>query len=697
MEAEDSDITKTQEVLPMEEGSDDEEKQFGSLSNATLDSNQEESKKSEKAEENKYDLKHWDYLIAEASKKGIHEARQVYQKFFEVFPTAGTYWKQYVEIELHHKNYDAVEEIFQKCLPICVSVDLFRIYLDYTQNIKMKKADLPPSVKVAAITNAFEFSLGQVGLDITSSPIWAEYIDFLRSDSNPNIEAIRDVFRRAIPNPMHNMESIWSKYHEFEKWTEVPKNIEFLQRTYDEARKVYRTRKSYVEGINKNILPPSRGQQKELHQVKLWKKLIDYEKQNPQGLDNEQLERRINFTFNQAIACLYHYPEIWIMAAQYQIETLHIQKAKEVYQRAVHALPHSLLLNFQYCDFLELNNMQLEADALYRNLIKSESDNLLVWIQYMHFCRRTQGIQGARKVFFKARKQPNCTHHIYIAAAQLEFYVNKDECVARNILELGYSQFNRNLDFLQHYVEFLFHRNQESYMRVLFENILSTLPNSKATEIWNYFLKFENLNGNLEAVIKLESRRSKAYTGMDPSGILSLVQRKRFLDLWPCTSKELMSFSNDYHPPELEDKGEDLLNAGTFEKEDSDANVANSKKKEKKSTVVVPDLNQLDLYSRGGSSSILNLRLTEFIQCLPKSWSGVEIDVDKLIQSIRDNRLEVDPNIFNNAPPRAIDSNDNQETFSQVKSRELADNDVYHRRTKRQHLMSLVNKRERIN
>lgn len=78
------------------------------------------------------------------------------------------------------------------------------------------------------------------------------------------------------------------------------------------ARTIYRERKRYYEGILRNMLakPPVLGD-KDDNQVSVWKRLIQYEKGNPQHLEPQALHLRIVFTYNQCLLCLYHYPEIW--------------------------------------------------------------------------------------------------------------------------------------------------------------------------------------------------------------------------------------------------------------------------------------------------------------------------------------------------------------------------------------------------
>lgn len=228
------------------------------------------------------------------------------------------------------------------------------------------------------------------------------------------------------------------------------------------------------------------------------------------------------------------------------------------------AQPESLLIHFQYCDFLELAGKIQEAREIYHKLLERQPE-ALVFVQHLRFARRVDGVQGARKAFFKSRKSPKCTYHVYVAAAMIEYYMNKDEAVARNVLELCSKKFGNDMAFVMQYIDFLFHRNEEngaqlfplrvlvffvrlnahscSDMRVLFEKVLNTLPRDQASEIWNMFLKFETLTGTLETTTRVLKRRGQTYPDTDPSGIFGVVQQYRFLDLWPCSQEELASFS----------------------------------------------------------------------------------------------------------------------------------------------------------
>lgn len=295
-------------------------------------------------------------------------------------------------------------------------------------------------------------------------------------------------------------------------------------------------------------------------------------------------------------------------------------------------MPNNLILSFKLCDILEDEEAYGEVDDIYGNLL-SQGAHPLVWIQYMYFTRRVYSNNKAREVFFRARQSENCCYQVYVAAALMEFYVNKEEKVARNIFELGLKRYSQDVPFLLQYVEFLIHRNEENDMRVLFEKILKNFKIPKS-EIWNLFLKFEGQCGTLETSTKVIKRRSEAYPKLDPSGLFGMVQRYRFLDLWPCSHIELSSFAGFDQHMEQEAYEEEEEQEGEAEEE-----MIGDK-------YVMPDLFQLSVYKKDTSSIktyVLSKSLSQFMNSLPTAsqWDGPTVNVDKLLESIKDLPLQL--------------------------------------------------------
>ena len=103
------------------------------------------------------------------------------------------YWKMYIEQELKVKNFPLVEQLFGRCLLACPNVEIWRLCtspLRCSRRRSSPRSDLnyvrSPKEGVVQgrdeVIKAFEFALEHIGMDITSSPIWTDYIAFLKAD-----------------------------------------------------------------------------------------------------------------------------------------------------------------------------------------------------------------------------------------------------------------------------------------------------------------------------------------------------------------------------------------------------------------------------------------------------------------------------------------------------------------------------------
>ena len=81
----------------------------------------------------------------------------------------------------------------------------------------------------------------------------------------------------------------------------------------------------------------------------------------------------------------------------------------------------------------------------------------------MKFARRAEGIKSARTVFKRAREDQRCRHHVYVAAALMEYYCTKDKNIAFRIFELGLKKFADNPEYILCYIDYLSHLNGRSY------------------------------------------------------------------------------------------------------------------------------------------------------------------------------------------------------------------------------------------
>ncbi|KAH8031565.1 hypothetical protein HPB51_019186 [Rhipicephalus microplus] len=397
-----------------------------------------------------------------------------------------------------------------------LNIDLWRCYLTY---VKETKGSLPTYREKMA--QAYDFALDKMGMDILSYPIWNDYINFLKSveavgsyAENQRITAVRKVYQRGIVNPMMNIEQLWKEYINYE-------------------------------------------------QVELWKKYIAWEKSNPLRTDDHALiTKRVMFAYEQCLLCLGHHPDVWYEAALFLEQSsklltdkgdlnagkLFSDEAAAIYERATTTLLRkNTLLYFAYADFEESRMKHEKVHQVYNKFIEiPDIDPTLAYIQYMKFARRAEGIKTARVVFKKAREDARSGHQVYVAAALMEYYCSKEKTVAFKIFELGLKKYGDNSDYIMAYIDYLSHLNEDNNTRVLFERVLTSgsLPPEKSVEIWNRFLEFESNIGDLSSILKVEKRRAAAIEKLkefEGKETALLVDRYRFMDLYPCSPQELKS------------------------------------------------------------------------------------------------------------------------------------------------------------
>ncbi|XP_003741616.1 cleavage stimulation factor subunit 3 [Galendromus occidentalis] len=520
-------------------------------------------------EDNPYDIEAWSVLVRDAQARKIEDAREIYEKLVTTFPNTGRYWKVYIEHELKARCFDRVEKLFTRCLIKVLNMDLWKCYLAY---VKETKASLPSYREKMA--QAYDFTLDKMGMDVTSYSVWNDYVNFLKSvdavgsyAENQRITAVRKVYQKGVHNPMTNIEQLWKDYVTYEQNINpliAEKMIADRSRDYMNARRVSKEYGDNSRGINKNMpsVPPQ-GNPEEMRQLEQWKKLIAWEKSNPlRSEDTSLVTRRVMFAYEQCLLCLGHHADIWLQAAQFLDErsrdaadrgdpTLakqYAEDAAQMYERAVSGLLSKCqLLYFAYADFEEGRNNHEKVHTIYNRLIEIQDvDPTLAYVQYLKFARRAEGIKSARQVFKKAREDDRSNHHVYVAAALMEYNCSKDTTIAVKIFELGLKKYGGNSDYVLAYIDYLSHQNDDSNTRVLFERVLNSgqLSAEKSLDIWNKFLEFESQIGDLTSILKVEKRRAAAIEKLkefEGKETALLVDRYRFLEMVPCSPAELVT------------------------------------------------------------------------------------------------------------------------------------------------------------
>jgi len=539
--------------------------------------------------ENSWDVEAWSKLAVDAQTAvPLEAARSIYERLLERFPTAGRHWKAYIDLELNHRNYATAEKLLGRCLLKYPHMDIWTSYLRYVKQRYGEEAPpaaaqgpggaqpggMPTGEALEKLKEAFDFALQHIGLDMCSTPIWMEYLALLkaqgssskqqqREESN-NMMAIRKLYETAFRIPMHNLEQLWRDYDQYENGLSkvLAKHLlSKLSPSYMTSRTEYRNLKAISDGLSKNMLavPPgcAPGGEKaaafEKKQVELWKKLIELEKTNPLNLEPMEAFKRVEFAYSQSVLSLYRYPDAWMDFANFYTAiggADALRKAKEVYDRALEALPDCPLVYFGYAEMLEKKNLIAEARIVYEKLVE-RAPSPLAFVHFMRFSRRAEGVKQARKVFMSAKKSPACTYHVYLAFAAMEFFVNKERETARKIYELGLKNYVEEPEYVMSYLRFMWNLNEEQNTRVAFNSVLASLKGTpEATrEVWDLFLEFEYSCGTIKTIANVEAQMAAALKGyVDLSKTQMLVNRYRFKELWPCGKNILKCLEVEHGP-----------------------------------------------------------------------------------------------------------------------------------------------------
>lgn len=522
----------------------------------------------------KYDTDSWNMLIKEAVNKSIDEVEPFYEELVRIFPTCGRFWRAYVEHEMKFKRYDKVSKLFQRSLEEVLSIDLYKCYLNFVREAKANEPDL--------MYKAFRYTLDKVGTDPNAISIYNDYIQFLKEREvdgsyldSQKITAVRKAYQEGVMNPMFHIDTLWKEYISYEQSINpiiAEKMVQDRSRDHMNARRVAKEWEVTIRGLNRSwpACPPSFTLE-ELRQVEIWRRYIQWEKSNPLRTENNHmLVKRVTFAYKQCLLCFGHHPNVWLEYANYLEEQMKSLTDKDadlskkllkeetvLFERATRGLmKHNLLVHFAYSDFEEIRNNKKKALEIYNNLIEASKEDeqidlTLVYIQFMRFTCRTEGSSAARAVFKRARDDERCSHHIYTAAALMEYHCNKDQKIADKIFKAGLKKFKNCSDYVLSYIHFMNSLNEENNIRTLFELVLTTysLPPKDTIEIWNSFLEFEAGRGDLSSINKVERRRTLALEKVFPKSAEAswIVDKYKFQDLFPCSINELKSLGYDPH------------------------------------------------------------------------------------------------------------------------------------------------------
>ncbi|KAG2445865.1 hypothetical protein HXX76_000469 [Chlamydomonas incerta] len=533
--------------------------------------------------EDKYDVAGWDQAWEELRAMPMtEECRAVYEEVVSAFPTKADVWCKYAELELGAGNMAGLKAIFQRCLMQVPSLELWALYIKFIRRSNKSKG---PEGAVE-VRNALNFTLEVTGQDVNSGPFWQDCISHLQAakpgspefaalfpqamagqEDQARIAAVRKVYQAAVCVPHSHLDGLWRDYQRFEN--EGP-NKQFAKKVLDEwspkyqaAKAVYRERRKRTQHLSLALwpLPPGKGGLLQDTQAALWRDYLTYERSNPQGLDVPTLQQRVSLAFDQALICFLHFPEFWLDYADWHASCGRADAAAATLSKAQVALPQCLQLRLLAADLHERTGNPQQAVAIFEGLAQNleqqqavtrgtlapaEAGPLLpmtpeqgelVWSQYMLLLRRVENEYHSRKLFLRARKWQQglaagdySCWRLYADAAMLEWRRGRDAGAARNIFEKGLEdqRLFREPQFVLAYLDMLTGLGDLDNARALLARVLADEVNARSVMLWQRYLAFEGMAGDLAAVLEVERQAVAALRGEEVEQLraaLPLVRR----------------------------------------------------------------------------------------------------------------------------------------------------------------------------
>ncbi|KAJ1895875.1 mRNA 3'-end-processing protein rna14 [Kickxella alabastrina] len=194
----------------------------------------------------------------------------------------------------------------------------------------------------------------------------------------------------------------------------------------------------------------------------------------------------------------------------------------------------------------------------------------LSWIMYLRYVQRSEGIDAARQLLRRPRKDPvrYVTHHLYVAAALMEYHVAKRPGVAGKLFEVYSKVYPDSLEYIIEYMNYLINSGDDNNARALFERFQGTSI-GESGHLWSMVSDYEYNYGDMGAIAKLDKRMIDKFE--HESVLTRMASRYSYLDVRSVADNE---FGFPYRKDIQGDVAADSIGARRFAAPNEDSGSA---------------------------------------------------------------------------------------------------------------------------
>ncbi|CAN0143127.1 unnamed protein product [Laminaria digitata] len=139
------------------------------------------------------------------------------------FPTSGRHRRLLAQAEMETGHWQEADKVLQEGLESCASLELWLLYLERVRRSAVAGSGRTEQEAREDTIAAFELALQHAGCNPMSTPLWQEYLAYIKTweernplDKGNKMTAIRKVYRRVTALPLDGLEALWRECEDFE-------------------------------------------------------------------------------------------------------------------------------------------------------------------------------------------------------------------------------------------------------------------------------------------------------------------------------------------------------------------------------------------------------------------------------------------------------------------------------------------------
>ncbi|KAL6530874.1 Crooked neck-like protein 1 [Orobanche gracilis] len=373
------------------------------------------------------------YIHMEEMLGNVAGARQIFERWMRWMPDQQG-WISYIKFELRYNEIERARSMFERFVDCYPKVSAWIRFAKF----EMKNGE------IARARNCYERAVEKLGDDDEAEELFVAFAEF--EEKCKEMERARCVYKYALDHiPKGRAGELYKKFVAFEKQYGDREGIEDAivgKRGFqyeDEVRKNplnYDVWFDYIRleescGDKQRIedvyeraianIPPAQEKRFWQRYIYLWINYMLYEELDAQDVD------RTRDIYNLCLKMIPHaklsFAKIWLMAGQFEIRQLNIDRARRILGSAIGMAPKDKIFK-KYIEIeLQLGNVE-RCRKLYEKYLEWSPENCYAWSKFAELERSLAETERARALFELAIDQPALDMPELLWKAYIDFEIS---------------------------------------------------------------------------------------------------------------------------------------------------------------------------------------------------------------------------------------------------------------------------------